>query len=77
MAVDGEGLGKEIGGVEEGAKIRKNKHALGYPITQPIPSKVHGLGLLLAECIIGRANGALIITKNRGSGLGILVPEVT
>jgi hypothetical protein len=40
VAVDGEGLGKEIDRVEEGAEIRKNKHALGYPITQPIPSKV-------------------------------------
>lgn len=75
VAVDGEGLGEEIGRVEEGAKIRKNKHALGYPITQPIPSQVHGLGLLLTECIIGQANSALIITKNRGRGLGI--PEVT
>ena len=30
MAVDGEGLGlgKEIGLVEEGAEIRKNKHVL-------------------------------------------------
>ena len=71
MAVDGEGLGKEISRVQEGAEIRKNKHALGYPITQPIPSKVHGLGLLLTECIIGQANSALIITKNRGRGLGI------
>ncbi len=74
MAVDGECLGKEIGGVEEGAKIRKNKHALGYPIPQPIPSKVHGLGLLFTEGIIDQANSALIITKNRGRGLGI--PEV-
>jgi hypothetical protein len=56
VAVDGEGLGKEIGRVEEGAEIRKNKHALGYPITQPIPSKVHGLGLLFTEFIIGQAN---------------------
>ena len=75
MAVDGERFGKEIGRVEEGAEIRKNKHALGYPITQPIPSQVHGLGLLLTECIIGQANSALIITENRGRGLGI--PEVT
>ncbi len=36
VAVDGEGLGKELGRVEEGAEIRKNKHALGYPITQSI-----------------------------------------
>ncbi len=74
MVVDGEGLGKEIGWVEEGAKIRVNKHALGYPITQPIPSKVHGLGLLFTECTIGQPNSALINTKNRGRGLGI--PEV-
>ncbi len=70
MAVDGEGLGKKIGRVEEGAEIRKNKHALGYPITQPIPSKVHGLGLFLTECIIGQANSALIITKIGVGGWG-------
>jgi hypothetical protein len=71
VAVDGEGLGKEIGRVEEGAEIRKNKHALGYyPIMQPIPSQVHGLGLLLTECIIGQANSALIITKKRVGGWG-------
>jgi hypothetical protein len=71
VAVDGEALGKEIGRVEEGAKVRENKHALGYPITQPIPSKVHGLGLLFTECIMGQANSALIISKNGGRGLGI------
>jgi hypothetical protein len=68
VAVDGKSFGKEIGWIEEGAKIRKNKHALGYPITQPVPSKVHGLGLLFTECIIGQTNSALIITKNRGRG---------
>ncbi len=58
-AVDGEGLGKKSAGL----KIRKNKHALGYPITQPIPSKVHGLGLFFTECKIGEANSALIIVR--------------
>ena len=53
VAVDGEGLGKEIGRVKEGPEIRKNKHALGYPIAQPIPSKVHGLGV---RRMIGRAS---------------------
>ncbi len=65
MAVDGEGLGKEIGRVKEGAEIRKNKHALGNPITQPIPSKAW----------TWTASSALIITKNSGRGLGI--PKVT
>ena len=49
VAVNGEGLGKEVGRVEEGAEIGKNKHTLGYPVAQPIPSKIHGLGLLLTQ----------------------------
>ena len=38
VAVDGKSFGEEIGWVEEGAEVGKDKHALGYTIPEPIPT---------------------------------------
>ena len=71
VAVDGKSFGEEIGWVEEGAEVGKDKHALGYTIPEPIPTKIHRLGLLTFDSVMGKPNGALIVAIDGGRGLGV------
>ncbi len=71
VAVDGKSFGEEVGWVEEGAEVWEDKHALGDAIPEPIPAKIHRLGLLTFDSIMGKPYGALIVAIDGGRGLGV------
>ncbi len=71
MTVDGKGLGEEVGWVEEGVDVWEDKHPLGDAIPEPIPAKIHRLGLLALDSIMGKPYGTLIVTIDGGRGLGV------
>ena len=71
VAVDGKSFGEEVGWVEDGAEVWEDKHALGDSIPEPIPAKIHRLGLLMFDSIMGKPDGALIVAIDGGRGWGV------
>ena len=71
VAVNGKSFGEEVGWVEEGAEVWEDKHVLGDLILETIPAKIHRLGLLTFDSVMGKPNGALIVAIDGGRGLGV------
>jgi hypothetical protein len=49
----------------------EDKHPLGDAIPEPIPAKIHRLGLLALDSIMGKPYGTLIVTIDGDRELGV------
>jgi hypothetical protein len=71
VVVDGEGLGEEVSEVMFAWDKRNSKLVLTHSALYPIETHVDRLAFLWANCVFGQADGTLIVTQDRGGGLGI------
>ena len=69
MNVGGEGLGEKIGPIRVTRFPGDGELALSNAIADPVETHVDALGPLDLQCVVAEADGAFVVTLDRGCGL--------
>jgi len=73
--VNGERFGEKVGQVVGPLPPNDAELCLGDAVTNPVKTHVHGLGSLELHCVVGNANGTIIVAENNGLGLWMVEGE--
>ncbi len=63
MAVNGEGFGEEVGGVDEAGKEDKTEELLAGLLLEPVETHVYRLGLLRPNRRSRKTDGAFVVDE--------------